>query len=45
MGLSIFGWTAYPRLSWWGLAMGGFAVGFGFIFLYNSADNDLVDIH
>src|SRR5436190_6632051 len=25
--------------------MGGFPVGFGFIFLYNSANNDLVDIY
>jgi multidrug resistance protein len=45
IGLFIFGWTSYPRLSWWGPAMGGFPVGFGFIFLYNSANNYLVDTY
>jgi multidrug resistance protein len=45
VGLFIFGWTSYPRLSWWGPAMGGFPVGFGFIFLYNSANNYLVDTY
>lgn len=39
----IFAWTSYPRLSWAGPAMGGFPVGFGFIFLYNSMNNYLVD--
>ncbi|TKA69081.1 hypothetical protein B0A49_06621 [Cryomyces minteri] len=43
IGLFIFGWTSYPRLSWVGPALGGFPVGFGFIFLYNSANNYLVD--
>lgn len=43
IGLFIFAWTAYPELSWAGPAMGGFPVGFGFIFLYNSANNYLVD--
>jgi hypothetical protein len=43
IGLFIFAWTSYPHLSWWGPAMGGFPVGFGFIFLYNSANNYLVD--
>jgi multidrug resistance protein len=43
IGLFIFGWTSYPRLSWVGPAIGGFPVGFGFIFLYNSANNYLVD--
>jgi multidrug resistance protein len=45
IGLFIFAWTSYPRLSWWGPAMGGFPVGFGFIFLYNSANNYLVDTY
>ena len=45
VGLFIFGWTSYPRLSYWGPAMGGFPVGFGFIFLYNSANNYLVDTY
>jgi hypothetical protein len=43
IGLFIFAWTSYPRLSWAGPAMGGFPVGFGFIFLYNAANNYLVD--
>jgi len=43
VGLFIFAWTSYPRLSLWGPMMGGFPVGFGFIFLYNSANNYLVD--
>lgn len=43
IGLFIFAWTSYPDVSWWGPAMGGFPVGFGFIFLYNSANNYLVD--
>lgn len=43
IGLFIFAWTSYPRLSWVGPAIGGFPVGFGFIFLYNSANNYLVD--
>ncbi|KAG4432897.1 hypothetical protein IFR05_011615 [Cadophora sp. M221] len=43
IGLFIFAWSSYPRLSWVGPALGGFPVGFGFIFLYNSANNYLVD--
>ncbi|TLS27649.1 hypothetical protein PpBr36_04643 [Pyricularia pennisetigena] len=43
IGLFIFAWTSYSELSWAGPAMGGFSVGFGFIFLYNSANNYLVD--
>ncbi|KAK2628828.1 hypothetical protein QTJ16_001931 [Diplocarpon rosae] len=43
IGLFIFAWTSSPRLSWAGPALGGFPVGFGFIFLYNSANNYLVD--
>lgn len=43
IGLFIFAWTSYPQLSWAGPAMGGLPVGFGFIFLYNSANNYLVD--
>ncbi|KAI1772878.1 major facilitator superfamily domain-containing protein [Hypoxylon cercidicola] len=45
IGLFIFAWSSYPEISWWGPAMGGFAVGFGFIFLYNSANNYLVDTY
>jgi multidrug resistance protein len=43
IGLFIFAWTSYPHLHWIGPAIGGFPVGFGFIFLYNSANNYLVD--
>ncbi|KAI8313047.1 putative MFS-type transporter [Colletotrichum sp. SAR11_59] len=43
MGLFIFAWTSYADLHWAGPAFGGFPVGFGFIFLYNSANNYLVD--
>ncbi|KAI1661179.1 MFS general substrate transporter [Daldinia decipiens] len=45
IGLFIFAWTSYPRLIWVGPALGGFPVGFGFIFLYNSANNYLVDAY
>lgn len=43
IGLIIFAWTSYPQLHWIGPAIGGFPVGFGFIFLYNAANNYLVD--
>ena len=43
VGMFIFAWTSYPQLSWAGPAMGGFPVGFGFILLYNSANNYIVD--
>ncbi|KAK6856085.1 hypothetical protein PG995_008236 [Apiospora arundinis] len=45
IGLIIFAWTSYPHLIWVGPALGGFPVGFGFIFLYNSANNYLVDTY
>lgn len=41
IGLFIFAWTSYPRIHWFGPAIGGWPVGFGFIFLYNSANNYL----
>lgn len=43
VGLFIFAWTSYKEVHWAGPAFGGFSVGFGFIFLYNSANNYLVD--
>ncbi|RPA84291.1 major facilitator superfamily protein [Ascobolus immersus RN42] len=43
IGLFIFAWTSYPRLVWVGPCLAGFPVGFGFIFLYNAANNYLVD--
>ncbi|KPI43040.1 putative MFS-type transporter [Cyphellophora attinorum] len=45
IGLFIFAFTSYPDVSYWGPMMGGFSVGFGFIFLYNSANNYLVDTY
>ncbi|KAH8701967.1 putative MFS multidrug transporter [Talaromyces proteolyticus] len=45
IGLFIFAWTSYSHLHWIGPAIGGFPVGFGFIFLYNSANNYLVDTY
>jgi hypothetical protein len=43
IGLFIFAWTSYPHLSWVGPCLAGLPVGFGFIFLYNAANNYLVD--
>jgi hypothetical protein len=61
IGLFIFAWSSYPKLSYWsvylisppitpnlltiirGPALGGFPVGFGFLFLYNSANNYIID--
>ncbi|TIA24760.1 MFS general substrate transporter [Aureobasidium pullulans] len=45
IGMFIFAWTSYPHISWWGPAMGGFCIGFGFIPCYNSANNYLVDTY
>ena len=43
IGLFIFAWTSYKRLTWVGPCLAGFPVGFGFLFLYNAANNYLVD--
>ncbi|KAL1837706.1 hypothetical protein VTJ49DRAFT_3503 [Mycothermus thermophilus] len=43
IGLFIFAWTSYPWLIWVGPCLAGLPVGFGFIFLYNAANNYLVD--
>lgn len=45
IGLFIFAWTSYHDLIWVGPCLAGFPVGFGFIFLYNSANNYLVDCY
>ncbi|KAI5296513.1 hypothetical protein KEM52_001147 [Ascosphaera acerosa] len=45
IGLFIFAWTSYSHVHWFGPAIGGWSVGFGFIFLYNSANNYLVDTY
>lgn len=44
IGLFIFAWTSYPQIHWFGPAIGGWPVGFGFIFLYNSANNYLGEL-
>jgi MFS family permease len=43
IGLFIFAWTSYERLTWVGPCLAGLPVGFGFLFLYNAANNYLVD--
>ncbi|KAF2147142.1 uncharacterized protein K452DRAFT_217873 [Aplosporella prunicola CBS 121167] len=43
IGLFVFAWTSYPWLIWVGPCLAGWSVGFGFIFLYNAANNYLVD--
>jgi hypothetical protein len=45
VGLFIFAWTSYPDVLWLGPAISGFPIGLGFIFLYNSANNYLVDTY
>lgn len=40
-GLFPWAWSSYPELSWAGPCISGWAVGFGFIFLYNAANNYL----
>lgn len=42
-GLFAFAWSTYPRLSWAGPAFSGFGCGFGFLSLYNPANNYIVD--
>ncbi|ODQ64059.1 MFS general substrate transporter [Nadsonia fulvescens var. elongata DSM 6958] len=43
MGLFIFAWSSYPTISWVGPTLAGLPCGFGFVILYNSANNYLVD--
>lgn len=43
IGLFIFAWTSFPSLSYWGPIIGSTPCGFGFILLYNSANNYIVD--
>ncbi|KAK9235303.1 major facilitator superfamily domain-containing protein, partial [Lipomyces kononenkoae] len=38
IGLFIFAWTSYSRLSWVGPCLAGFPCGLGFCLLYNSAN-------
>ncbi|GMM36154.1 hypothetical protein DASC09_034790 [Saccharomycopsis crataegensis] len=43
IGLFIFAWTSYTRLDWVGPAFGAIPCGCGFLLLYNSANNYMVD--
>lgn len=43
LGLFIYAWTSYPSLVWVGPTIAGFPCGFGFVMLYNSANNYIVD--
>lgn len=43
IGLFSFAWSSYTYLSWAGPCFSGFACGFGFLSLYNPANNYLVD--
>ncbi|KAK9470250.1 major facilitator superfamily domain-containing protein [Dipodascopsis tothii] len=42
-GLVIYAWTSYPWLSWVGPCLAGLPCGVGFLLLYNSANNYLID--
>lgn len=43
IGLFIFAWTSYPHLSWVGPVLAGLPCGIGFLIIYNSANNYIVD--
>lgn len=43
VGLFIFAWTSYPTISWVGPVLAGLPCGFGFLMLYNAANNYIVD--
>lgn len=43
VGLFIFAWTSYPRLSFLGPFFASFPIGFGFTILYNSANSYIID--
>lgn len=43
IGLFAFAWSSYPTLSWAGPCFSGLACGFGFLLLYNPANNYIVD--
>jgi hypothetical protein len=43
VGLFIFAWTSYPTIHWIGPCISGVPIGFGFIIIYNSANNYIVD--
>lgn len=43
IGLFPFAWSSAPHISWAGPCFSGFSVGFGFLMLYNPANNYIVD--
>ncbi|KAK9470654.1 major facilitator superfamily domain-containing protein [Dipodascopsis tothii] len=43
IGLFIFAWTSYGWLSWVGPCLAGFPCGMGFLLLYNSTNNYIID--
>ncbi len=43
IGLFIFAWTSYSKLIWVGPAVAGIPCGIGFLLIYNSANNYIVD--
>jgi multidrug resistance protein len=43
IGLFPFAWSSYPHVSWAGPCFSGLSVGFGFVTLYNPANNYIVD--
>ncbi|KAH8820247.1 major facilitator superfamily transporter multidrug resistance [Xylogone sp. PMI_703] len=43
IAMFIFAWTSYPRLTWVGPCLAGFPMGLGFVFIYNSFNNYIVD--
>uniref|UniRef100_A0A060T6E5 ARAD1B15224p n=1 Tax=Blastobotrys adeninivorans TaxID=409370 RepID=A0A060T6E5_BLAAD len=45
IGLFIFAWTSYPSVSWVGPTLAGLPAGVGFILIYNSANNYIVDAY
>lgn len=43
IGLFSYAWSSFPRVSWAGPCFSGMACGFGFLMLYNPANNYIVD--
>lgn len=43
VGLFIFAWTSFPHVHWIGPAIAGIPSGIGFLLLYNSANNYIID--
>lgn len=43
VGLFAYAWSSFPHVSWAGPCFSGMACGFGFLMLYNPANNYIVD--